>query len=41
MLQIRATFFYCKLGQTLLQVGAALLLQIGQELLLTGAALTT
>ena len=29
MLQIEATLFYCKLGQTLLQIGAASLLQIG------------
>ena len=29
MLQIGAALFYYKLGQTLLQIGAALLLQIG------------
>ena len=29
MLQIGATLFYYKLGQTLLQIGAASLLQIG------------
>ena len=28
MLQIGAVLFYCKLGQTLLQIGAASLLQI-------------
>ena len=28
MLQIGAALFYCKLGQTLLQIGAASLLQI-------------
>ena len=29
--QIGATLFYCKLGQTLLQIGAASLLQIGKS----------
>ena len=29
MLQIDAALFYCKLGQTLLQIGAASLLQNG------------
>ena len=33
MLQIRATLFYHKLGQTLLQIGAALLLQIGASVI--------
>ena len=40
MLQIGAVLFYCKLGQTLLQIGAASLLQIGQVLLQIGAAIT-
>ena len=33
MLQIGAALFYYKLGQTLLQIGAALLLQIGASVL--------
>ena len=32
MLQIEAALFYCKLGQTLLQFGAATLLQIGANI---------
>ena len=33
MLQIGAALFYYKLGQTLLQIGAASLLQIGAKLI--------
>ena len=40
MLQIGAALFYYKLGQTLLQIGAASLLQIGQVFLQIGAAIT-
>ena len=40
MLQIGAALFYYKLGQTLLQIGAASLLSMGQVLLQIGAAIT-
>ena len=40
MLQIGAALFYYKLGQTLLQIGAASLLPMGQVLLQIGAAIT-
>ena len=33
MLQVRAALFYYKLDQTLLQIGAALLLQIGASII--------
>ena len=40
MLQIRAVSFYYKLGETLLQIGAASLLQIGAIVLQIGTAIT-
>ena len=40
VLQIGAVLFYYKLGQTLLQIGAASILQIEQVLLQIGAAIT-
>ena len=40
MLQFGAALCYYKLGQTLLQIRAASLLQIGQVLLQIGAAIT-
>ena len=33
VLQVRAVLFYYKLGQTLLQIGAVLLLQIGASII--------
>ena len=38
LLQIGAASFYYKLGQVVLQIGAAFLLQLGQVLLQIGAA---
>ena len=40
MSQIGAALLYYKLGQTLLQIGAASLLQLGQVLLQIGTAIT-
>ena len=40
MLQIGASLFYYKLGQTLLQIGAASLLQLGASAFTTGATIT-
>ena len=40
VLQIGASLFYYKLGQTLLQIGAASLLQLGASAVTTGAAIT-
>ena len=40
MLQIGASLFYYKLGQTLLQIGAASLLQLGASAVTIGAAIT-
>ena len=40
MLQIGAVSFYYKLGETLLQIGAASLLQIGAIVLQIGTAIT-
>ena len=40
MLQIGASLFYYKLEQTLLQIGAASLLQLGASAVTTGAAIT-
>ena len=40
MLQIGTALFYYKLEQTLLQTGAASVLQIWEVLLKTGAAIT-